>query len=136
MTSTSPEQARRVPIAPDPDIYPDLESAGSLAQALQSVAGDLGLDVGKVVRDRPDSRIWAGVGSAVPGREKFGVNIGAVERWFLISAWSGGFNLIAGSTKDLAEVARAAAAWRRGASLREIKAEAAMTSCQSMDGSR
>ncbi len=107
-------------LAAEDALYPELASHGQLAGAIQAAAGELALDLGTVAPGY-DPRRGALVGSSVPGRKPMRIGIGAVERWFLIDGWSRGVQLVGGATPDLREVVRAAAAWRRGASLDEIQ---------------
>src|SRR5262249_7126818 len=102
-------------------LYPELASHGQLARAIQAAAAELAIDLGSVPSAESDPRRWARVDSTTPDREPMRIGIGAVERWFLVSGWSRGVELVSGATRDLEEVVRAAAAWRSGASLNEIE---------------
>ncbi len=104
------------------DLYPDLDAAGSLAAALEQLAADLGVDL-TVVPGAWGSLVSAGIASSVPERKPLSVHIGAESRWFGVSGWSRGMELITGATPDLADVVRAGAAWGQGGSLRELRAE-------------
>ena len=110
------------PDEPDTDLlYPELAAHGRLATALMVVAATVGLDLGVVEPSESDTRGWALVASTVADRRPMGVGTGSVERWFLVTAWSRGVSMVSGKTRDLTEVVRAAAAWREGASLSQIK---------------
>ncbi|MCZ2528185.1 DUF6193 family natural product biosynthesis protein [Streptomyces sp. HB2AG] len=124
MTSNFPHSARYEPTPAGPDLYPDLEAAGSLAAALALAAAGQGLDLGAVLTDDSDPLRTAGVTSTAPGREPCWVFIGLESRWFTINGPSQGVQLLSGSTSDLGELARAAAGWRNGARLREIQDDA------------
>lgn len=63
----------------------------------------------------------ATVPSATPLREDLGITAGAVERAWIINGWSQRISMISGSTGDLAEVVKAALAWRDRAPLRDIQ---------------
>jgi hypothetical protein len=102
-------------------LYPELAAHGQLARAIQAAAAELGVDLGTVAPSQRDPRRWARVDSRVSDREPLGIGIGAVERWFLVSGWSRGVQLVSGATQYVEEVVRAAVAWRRGASLSEIQ---------------
>jgi hypothetical protein len=102
-------------------LYPELAAHGQLSRAIQAAANELAVDLGPVVSDESDPRRSARVGTTVPGREPMSIGIGVVERWFVITGWSRGVQLVSGATPDLAEVVRAAAAWRSGATLSEIQ---------------
>jgi hypothetical protein len=107
-------------LAAEDALYPELASHGQLAGAIQATAAELGLDLGTVTPGN-DSRRQASVDSSVPGRKPMEIGLGAAKRRFLISGWSPGVARVSGATPDLREVVRAAAAWRRGASLDEIQ---------------
>lgn len=106
----------------DCDLYPDLAAAGSLAAALERVAAELGVDL-TVVPGGWGPLVSAGIASSVPERGPLSVHIGAESRWFGVSGWCQGVELITGATPDVADVVRAGAAWGRGTSLRELRAE-------------
>lgn len=106
-------------------LYPELAAHGQLAKAIAATAAEMAADVGTVAPASSDPRRWANIASRMPHRKPLGIGIGAVERWFLISGWSRGVSLVSGSTADLAEIVRAAVAWRSGASLKEIQSAAA-----------
>lgn len=65
----------------------------------------------------------AGIASSVPERAPLSVYIGAESRYFSVSGWSQGVELIRGATPDLADVVKAAAAWGRDTTLRELRAD-------------
>jgi hypothetical protein len=113
-------------------LYPELAAHGQLATALQAAAAGMDADVGVVAPDESDPRRWALVDSRLPDRKPLGIGIGAVERWFLITGWSRGVQLLSGATPDLGEVVRAAAGWRRGASLDQIQAAASFVEVSSL----
>ncbi|WP_030301651.1 DUF6193 family natural product biosynthesis protein [Streptomyces katrae] len=106
----------------DPHLYPDLAAAGSLAAALERTAAELGVDL-MVVPGDGGPLVSAGIASSVPDRKPLSVHIGAESRWFGVSGWSRGIELITGATPDSADVVRAGAAWGRGRSLQEMRAE-------------
>ncbi|MGW3520742.1 hypothetical protein [Streptomyces hydrogenans] len=93
----------------DSDLYPDLAAAGSLAAALEQLAAELGTDLTAVPGDWGPG-VSAGIASSVPERKQLSVHIGAESRWFGVSGWSYGVELITGATSDLADVVRAGAA--------------------------
>ncbi|KJY24050.1 hypothetical protein VR46_42955, partial [Streptomyces sp. NRRL S-444] len=66
--------------------------------------------------------VSADIAASVPERKPLSVHIGAESRWFGVSGWSQGVELITGSTSDLADVVRAGVAWGQGGSLRELRA--------------
>ncbi|WP_405996719.1 DUF6193 family natural product biosynthesis protein [Streptomyces sp. NBC_00829] len=103
------------------DLYPDLAAVGSLAAALEQLAAELGIDLTVVPHDG-GSPVSAGIASSIPGRRPLSVYIGADDRWFGVSGWGQGVELITGATPDLADVVRAGAAWDQGRSLRELRA--------------
>jgi len=96
-------------------LYRELAYPGQLAAAIRAAAAELALDLGTV-------DAGASVDSSVPDRKPMKISIGGVEHdLFLIEGVSPGVALVSGATQDLREVVRAAAAWRRGASLDEIQ---------------
>ncbi|MFD8692994.1 DUF6193 family natural product biosynthesis protein [Streptomyces sp. NPDC059651] len=114
--------SRRQTVKVDSDLYPDLAAAGSLAAALEQLAAELGTDL-TVVPGGWGPRVSAGIASSVPERKPLSVHIGAESRWFGVSGWSCGVELITGATPDLADVVRAGAAWGQGRSLRQLRTE-------------
>ncbi|WP_405062606.1 DUF6193 family natural product biosynthesis protein [Kribbella sp. NBC_01505] len=100
------------------ELYPDLVAAGSLVAALEQTAGGLGVELGEV---RGPSSDTATVSGGAAGRGSYSVCLCAVERWVIVDGWSRGVCLIGGKTKDLQAVTQAAAAWRAGATLRELR---------------
>ncbi|GAA1710432.1 hypothetical protein GCM10009745_68050 [Kribbella yunnanensis] len=120
MSQQSSDSAAIPSERPNPDLYPDLAAAGSLAAALEQVADEMGLDLGEVERSNSDPN-WATVTGAAPGLEYYSIWLAAQERRFLIEGWSRGVSLIHGTTDDLHAVTKAAAAWRTGATLRELR---------------
>ena len=116
----------------DPELYPDLAAAGGLEAALEKAAAslDLGLDLG--LGELPGGDADMERGGAAPGagptagpanrRDALAVHLGSAERRFIVSGWSRGVELVRGDTADLGQVAKAAAAWRSGASLHELRA--------------
>lgn len=72
-------------------------------------------------RGESDPSRYAYVTSLTDGRRALNVYLGSVKRAFMITAWSRGIQALSGSTPDLREVARVAAAWRHGIPLSEIR---------------
>ncbi|MFE5676335.1 DUF6193 family natural product biosynthesis protein [Streptomyces erythrochromogenes] len=106
---------------PQPDPYPDLAAAGGLASALEGAAADLGVGIAVVPGDWGPA-ISAGIAAPHPGRKPLSVRIGSRRRWFAVSGWSEGVELITGGTPDLHDVVRAGVAWGAGKSLAELTA--------------
>jgi hypothetical protein len=107
-------------LAAEDALYRELAAHSQLAGAVQAAAAELAIDLGTVAPGiRPRYDAW--VDSSMPDRKPMEISIGADERRFRISGWSRGVQLVSGATADLREVLRAAAAWRRGASLDEIQ---------------
>jgi hypothetical protein len=106
---------------PDPaQLYADVAAHESLAAALEVVAHAAGVTIDVVVNER-QPLYNAIVPSSTPLRNGLGINAGAVERVWSITGWSQGIWVISGNTGDLAEVVKAAVAWRDGAPLRDIQ---------------
>ncbi|MBR7829246.1 hypothetical protein KDK95_23260 [Actinospica sp. MGRD01-02] len=120
MRSTTPEDGWAN--LKHPELYADLQAAGSLAAALEQTAAELQLDVGEI---RPGS--WGRLLSAHIGaapelhRRPLEITSAANTRSFAFSGWSRGARLIDGWTADLRELARSAALWRSGATLTDIQ---------------
>jgi hypothetical protein len=102
------------------DLYPDLVAAGSLASALEHVAAGLGVEL-VVVPGSWGPSVSAGIVASVPEREPLSVHIGARARWFGVSGWSQGVELVTGATSSLEEIVRAGVAWGEGGRLRELR---------------
>jgi hypothetical protein len=64
----------------------------------------------------------AGIATPVARRKPLSVYIGATSRWFSVSGWGHGIELITGATTELADVVRAGAAWAQDAGLTELRA--------------
>ncbi|WP_143666248.1 DUF6193 family natural product biosynthesis protein [Streptomyces sp. CS057] len=103
----------------NPDLYPELAAAGTLAAALERVAVELAVDV-RVVPDSSGASVSAVSPPPVPFRRPLSLALGAEERVFLLWGRSRGVELISGSTTDLRDVVRAAVAWGEGRSLSEL----------------
>ncbi|MFJ2955718.1 DUF6193 family natural product biosynthesis protein [Streptomyces sp. NPDC087270] len=120
MTATGPS---RQPHRPDSELYPEVAAAGSLAAALSQCAAKHALDLGDVRSSSDGSSLtFAWVASRNPQLGGFSVNLGSVERVFIVSAGGRGVTLTHGSTDDLEQVAAAAAAWHDGVGLVELQA--------------
>lgn len=105
-----------------PELYTDLQAAGSLAAALDRVAAGLGLDVGDIQPTRSNPLMFAELGGAPQvHRTALSVTSAALVRSFVINGWSQGAHLVSGGTTDLGELVRAAAIWRSGAALADIR---------------
>lgn len=104
----------------NPDLYPDLAAAGGLSAALEQRAAELGADL-VLVPLEGGSPVTAGIASSVPGRKPMSVYIGATDRWFSVSGWGQGVELVSGATPDLADVVRAGVAWGQDLNLRELR---------------
>ncbi|MFJ7247856.1 DUF6193 family natural product biosynthesis protein [Kitasatospora sp. NPDC098652] len=114
----------------NPDLYPDLASAGSLAAALESAAAELAVDITLAPGrwgDAASAGIAAPVGTVPSGPASRGrrgplhVSLSTGERCFGVSGWSLGTEMITGWTADLRDVVRAAVAWGSGLSLAELR---------------
>ncbi|TQS39999.1 hypothetical protein [Cryptosporangium phraense] len=108
------------------EVYPDVVAAGSLATALGRAAADAGLDLGEIQAADPMVVLeWAEVRSVTPEGRPLWVRTTPFERVFGIDGRSHDGQRLRGGTSDLTEVARAAAAWRSGATFEEIRRAAA-----------
>lgn len=108
----------------DAEHYMDLQAAGSLAGALDRVAAELRLDVGDIRPNRNNPLLFADLGEAPQiCRAPISITSAALIRSFTINGWSRGAHLISGGTSDLRELVRAAAIWRSGAALADIRRE-------------
>lgn len=108
---------------PDPAVlYPDVVARGSLAEALRAEAqGRLGTS--PVTPEDCTPLIFADVASTVPHREPLEIRASWSERRWSIRGKERyeDATLFDGGTDDLAELVRAAQAWRDGASLTDIR---------------
>lgn len=109
----------RPDLRPDPGLYPELAAAGSLAAALARAATNAGV---ALAFHQPTNRERLVCASVLVPRGVLSVNIGAIERWFIISIWSRGVQMTMGKTKGLDAVVTAAGAWTSGASLTDLHA--------------
>ncbi|MFE4515156.1 DUF6193 family natural product biosynthesis protein [Kitasatospora sp. NPDC056783] len=98
----------------EPEFYPEVIAAGSLAGALERTAARLGLDITVVPDDTDDT---AAIAAPALGREPLLVYVESGWRFFGVDGWSRGLAMIAGGTADLADIVRAGVAWGRGESL-------------------
>ncbi|WP_051571823.1 hypothetical protein [Cryptosporangium arvum] len=104
------------------ELYPDIVAAGSLAAALERTAAELGLDLGEVQFADPMVLLeWASIPHVLAAGRPLWVRTTPFERVFGIDGRAPGGEPLRGNTPDLSEVVRAAAAWRGGASLREVR---------------
>jgi hypothetical protein len=103
-------------------LYPDIAAQGSLAAALQAVAGRDGLAV-SFEASESNPLLHASVTSIVPHRTVLAISASAVERRWSIRGCEPfqDMALVEGNTQDLAQVARAAQAWHEGVELAEIR---------------
>jgi hypothetical protein len=94
----------------DGSLYPDIASAGGLAEALTAVRERLGITTGPL--DAPNgSLVRTGHGS---------VSLRRGERGFRVILVGKGFRAAEGVTDDLDEAARALDVWRAGTTLRAL----------------
>ncbi|WP_144069947.1 DUF6193 family natural product biosynthesis protein [Nonomuraea indica] len=107
---------------PDPaDLYPDVAAIGSLAAALQKAAIEHGFELGAVAANEREPLLYARVPSTTPLRDALEVHAGHIERYWSISGWGRGIELVSGTAQELSEVAKAAREWRDGTPLRGIQ---------------
>ncbi|MFH8382998.1 DUF6193 family natural product biosynthesis protein [Kitasatospora sp. NPDC018058] len=102
-----------------PDLYPELLAAGTLAAALERTAAELAVDLTVLPGNWGDTS--AAIAAAVPERKPLHVHIGAEQRWFGVTGWSRGVQMITGGATELRDIVRAAVAWGSGDSLRELR---------------
>ncbi|MFE3877818.1 DUF6193 family natural product biosynthesis protein [Kitasatospora sp. NPDC059146] len=110
----------------NPDLYPDVAAAGSLAAALESAAAELAVDITLVPGTWGDAASAgiappAGAVPSGPARRPLQVHLSAARRSFGVSGRSLGAELITGWTAELRDVVRAAVAWGSGRSLAELR---------------
>jgi hypothetical protein len=103
------------------ELYPDVAVAGSLGAALRTAAVEQGLTFPVAARES-DPLGHATVPSVIPHRMDLVVSAWRWERKWSIDGCQSppGSMLISGTIRDLAEIARAAHAWREGATLADI----------------
>ncbi|MFE6910864.1 DUF6193 family natural product biosynthesis protein [Streptomyces erythrochromogenes] len=107
--------------SPQPDPYPDLAAAGGLAAGLERAAADLGAEI-EVVPGDWGPATSAAISAAHAGRKPLSARVASRRRWFAVSGWSEGVQLVSGGTPDLHDVVRAGVAWGAGKSLAELTA--------------
>lgn len=107
-----------------PEFYPDLAAAGGLYPALLQVAADLGLELGTPVPVPDGATFDIQLRPPIHGRADLRISTSKVDRDFMLDNCESGVAHARGRTPDLAEVARAVAAWCAGADPRGLKAAA------------
>jgi hypothetical protein len=102
--------------------YPDVLAEGSLATVLQAAADVDGISVPIAVSES-DPLYHATVASRLPYRNKLTISAYTWKRWWSIRGTEStqALELIGGNTDDLAQIVRAAQAWRGGTALTEIR---------------
>ena len=108
------------PARPDPTLYPDIASAGSLQNALQAELNRADHRLTALPERAPG---WRYVGARVedPHRNT-NIVMGAQERAFIMEFWSSGVCMARGHTADLPAVADATHLWQTGSRVREMNA--------------
>jgi hypothetical protein len=104
-----------------PELYADITAVGGLALALTRAAAGLGLEIGAPETDRDGSLADVRIPAALPGRADLTVTARRYRRLFSVDNHESGIAHARGHTPDLAELARAAAAWFAGADPRAMK---------------
>lgn len=112
-------------IGSHPELYADVATAGGLAAALARTAAALGLEIGRVEPAEDGSPAHARIPSALPGRADLTITARRHRRLFSLDNHESGIAHARGRTADLADVARAAAAWFAGADPHAMKSVAA-----------
>src|SRR5579872_2893074 len=98
-----------------PACYADVIAAGGLVAALTQEAARLGLDIGTPETPPEGWLADVRIPAALPGRADFTISARRYRRLFSVDNHESGIARARGRTSDLAEVARAAAAWFAGA---------------------
>ncbi|QES55043.1 hypothetical protein DEJ51_13210 [Streptomyces venezuelae] len=109
-------------------LYPDVAALGSLAEALRAAAAGR-LDTAPAASPDSDPLLYASVPSTLPHREPLRIRASAHGRRWSVRGEEPYQEscLVEGETDDLAQVARAARAWRDGDSLDDIRRAAPFT---------
>ncbi|MGW0368519.1 DUF6193 family natural product biosynthesis protein [Streptomyces coeruleorubidus] len=102
-------------------LYPDLVEFGGLVAALARVARESGIDLGSIVSASSNARGHLTTAQLISDRGPILIHLGKERRLFSISIESERHPWAAGSTDDLAAVAKTLDAWRSGVTLRELK---------------
>nr|WP_127894805.1 DUF6193 family natural product biosynthesis protein [Streptomyces sp. S10(2018)] len=102
-------------------MYPDLVELCGLVDALERVASDMGVDLGRVesASSNPKGRLLTA--RMHSDRGPILIHLGKENRLFLISVEGATHPWAAGSTDDLQNVVGVAGAWRSGVTLRELE---------------
>ncbi len=98
-------------------LYPDLVELGGLVDALEHVASDMGVDLGRVesASSNPKGRLVTA--RMYSDRGPVLIHLGKESRLFFISVEGTTHPWAAGSTDDLQNVVRVVNAWRSGVTL-------------------
>ncbi|MGX5213381.1 DUF6193 family natural product biosynthesis protein [Streptomyces violaceus] len=102
-------------------MYPDLVEFGGLVAALAHAARESGIDLGSMSSASSSPRGHLISAQLISDRGPILIHLGKERRLFSISIESERHPWAAGSTDDLAAVAKALDAWRSGVTLRELK---------------
>ncbi|MFC1411223.1 hypothetical protein ACEZCY_18280 [Streptacidiphilus sp. N1-12] len=88
-------------------LYPDVDMADGLAEALKRMAVDLGFSLEGLVDGFGRAELATGRGTA-------SIRLGAEERLFLVGIYESGIEWATGATADVGQALRAVAAWQEG----------------------
>jgi hypothetical protein len=102
-------------------LYPEVVQAGSLQNALQSVADRAGHRLAVELTSSPG---WRHVAAQVGANGRSAnVVMSLGERSFSVDCWTGGVRMASGSSQDLCEVAGGLHSWLLGPRVRELVAQ-------------
>ncbi|MFF7310298.1 DUF6193 family natural product biosynthesis protein [Streptomyces sp. NPDC008137] len=104
----------------DSALYPDLIELGGLVEALAHIARDYGIDLGPIGSASSSARGHLITAQLISDRGPMLIHLGKERRLFSISIEGERRPWAAGSTDDLATVAKTLDAWRSGVTLREL----------------
>ncbi|MFD7464796.1 DUF6193 family natural product biosynthesis protein [Streptomyces tendae] len=102
-------------------LYPDLVELGGLVDALEHVASEMGVDLGRVESASSNPKGRMVTARMHSNRGPILIHLGKENRLFLISVEGATHPWAAGSTDDLQNVVGVAGAWRSGVTLRELE---------------
>lgn len=121
MDNTPPDTPQGGAGRPDPVLYPDIASLGSLQVALQAEFGQAAIPLTVLGQAAPG---WRYIGARIEDAQRHtNVVMGLRERVFTMDFWlSSGVRMAHGNTPGLSAVVGATQAWQSGMRVRDLNA--------------
>lgn len=104
----------------DAGLYPDLIDMGGVVSAIESIARENGLDMGRVCSQYSSGSGLYTSAEVDSDRGRVSILLGVNQRSFSVEIYGRGFSWVDGATSDLAVLVRSVAAWRGGMPLHEF----------------